>query len=390
MVAANNSGGGLSVETTAEPARRAVRVGLTVGHGMTEELIQFPPPGIEYFFLPVQSRPRFSLLRSPIKAYTLRYQPHDCDLIEAILVPLRTDRPWIFSCDVFQAATTFSLRGLPLPRALRVAYVRRMLLRDNCKRIVFWSQAGLATMSSYGGIHNEALTHKATVVYPAVRKVDAELIRFNDGDVNLLFTGDFFRKGGVNVLDAFDRLRKKYPGVTLNLCCDERIDFRTPNTHLRNQYLEKARTMHGVSWLGRINRDDLIQKVLPRTDVYLLPTYAETFGFAILEAMAFGIPVVATNVFAIPEMVENGKTGLLIDTTGFDAERWLRGYVVNTIPAPFREHVTDVLYAHLCSLVESSTLRRRLGMEALRVASTKFSFATRNERMLTIYRAALQ
>jgi glycosyltransferase involved in cell wall biosynthesis len=357
---------------------------------MAEECAQFPPDGVQYSFLPPLPPPRWSLIRSPIKAYTRRYAPGDCDLVEAVLVPLSADRPWIYSCDTFQAATAFSLLGFPLPRPVRVAYVRRLLMQEKCRRIVFWSRAGLGTLVKYGCVHDEAFLRKATVVYPAVRAVPEELIRFNDGDVNLLFTGDFFRKGGVNVLDAFERLRKKYPGVTLNLCCDEQIDFKTPNTALRAQYLEKARTTPGVNWLGRIKRDDLIHHVLPRTDVYLLPTYAETFGFSILEAMAFGIPVVATNVFAIPEIVDHGSTGLLIDTSGFDLKRMCRGYVIDAIPSSFRAYVTDALYAHLSSLIESAALRRRLGMEAVRVASTKFSFATRNAHMLNIYREAIQ
>jgi glycosyltransferase involved in cell wall biosynthesis len=234
------------------------------------------------------------------------------------------------------------------------------------------------------------LLKKATVVYPAVRKVPDSLVRFSNADVTLLFSGDFFRKGGVNVVDAFERARRVYPGMRLLVCCDERIDFNSPNKPLREEYLGKVHSLDGIEFLGRVPRDSLIQDVLPQSDVYLLPTYAETFGMSVLEAMAFGIPVVATNHFAIPEIVKHGETGLLIDIGRFDTERMFKGYVVDTIPSGFRDYVTDQLFDYLCMLAESRETRRRLGMAALTRARTHFSFETRNQRMGEIYRDALR
>ena len=41
-------------------------------------------------------------------------------------------------------------------------------------------------------------------------------------------SGDFFRKGGANVVDAFERLQDSHPGIRLTLCCAD-SDFHTPN-----------------------------------------------------------------------------------------------------------------------------------------------------------------
>jgi glycosyltransferase involved in cell wall biosynthesis len=106
--------------------------------------------------------------------------------------------------------------------------------------------------------------------------------------------------------------------------------------------------------------------------------------------MAFGIPVIATDHFAIPEMLEHDATGLLIECGRFDCARMFHGYVVDTIPQDFRDYVTEQLFRHLCRLVESPDVRRRLGKAALHVARTKFSFDTRNRRMRAIYEEALQ
>jgi len=367
-----------------------IHVGLTERHGMAVEQSQFAPEGVTFSFLtPTRLTPPL-FLRSPIKGYMQAYDYASADLIEAIISPVITSRPWIYSCENLHAAIAFSLLRIPLPPAVRIAFIRRLLLKPNCKKVVFWSRAGFATLHSYAGLApDDELVRKSTVVYPAVRAVPDRLVRFNDGSVRFFFSGDFFRKGGVNVLDAFERARAVYPNLTLVLCCDERIDFNTPNSAMRTEYLHKAKTAPGVEFLGRISRDRMLEDVLPGCDVFLLPTYAETFGMSILEAMAYGIPVVATNHFAIPEMVTHEETGLLIDVSRFDTERTFKGYVVDQIPQDFRDHVTGQLFGYMCALVESPELRRRLGAAALARARTQFSFAERNRQMQAVYQEAV-
>ncbi|HWW89115.1 MAG TPA: glycosyltransferase family 4 protein [Vicinamibacterales bacterium] len=357
---------------------------------MAVEQSQCAPDGVVYSFLtPTQLKPR--VIRSPIKAYMRSYDMRDVDVVEAIISPLMTDRPWIYSCENLQAAAAFSLAGIPLPRSARVRFIRHLLMKTNCKKVVFWSRAGLETLASYGGLDTrDDLFQKATVVYPAVRRMPDHLVRFSDQDITLLFSGDFFRKGGVNVVDAFERASRKYPNLRLILCCDDTSDFNSPNTALRDEYLRKVHSLDRIEFLGRVPRKRMIEELLPRTDIYLLPTYAETFGMSILEAMAFGIPVVATNHFAIPEMVAHGECGFLIDIARWDTERLFKGYVVDILPTDFRSYVTERLFEYVCELADSRDLRQRLGMAALSCARTRFSFEVRNAVMGKVYLEAVQ
>jgi glycosyltransferase involved in cell wall biosynthesis len=130
-------------------------------------------------------------------------------------------------------------------------------------------------------------------------------------------------------------------------------------------------------------------EVYPDTDIFLMPSYVETFGMAVVEAMAFGIPVISTNHFAIPEIIEDQVTGVLIDTARFDCDRLFRGYTVREIPRDFREYMTDAVYRQMCRLIESVELRRSIGQAALNVARTKFSFDRRNAIMGEVYRQAV-
>ena len=360
------------------------RIGLTEKHGMAHELSQFPPAGIEYSFL-THLPARHQFIRSPIKGYFRNYSTNKHDLIEAILSPIFTSNRWIYSLANFQEALAFSFYGLPTPRQLRLRFIKRIFLKENFKKLVFWSKAGKETLFTYGKIKDHKLISKADVVYPAIRKVPKDLIHFRDkADVNILFSGDFFRKGGVNAIDAFERVQRIHPKIKLKLCCDLNIDFNTNNIQLKNIYLRKIKNNPQINY-GRISREEMINKVLPSTDIYLIPTYIEAFGFAILEAMAYGIPVITTNHFAIPEMVKHNINGFLIDTKKFKCDELFKGYFVNKIPADFNNYLTDSVFECLCQLIESVKLRKQLGLNGLDIAKTGFSFETRNKKMLEIY-----
>jgi glycosyltransferase involved in cell wall biosynthesis len=71
-------------------------------------------------------------------------------------------------------------------------------------------------------------------------------------------------------------------------------------------------------------RDD-IPAVMKAIDLLVLPSIVEGFGYVLVEAMAAGKPVVATNVSSIPEIVRHETTGLLVDVNNSDA---LAGAVV--------------------------------------------------------------
>ena len=65
-----------------------------------------------------------------------------------------------------------------------------------------------------------------------------------------------------------------------------------------------------VSFLGE---QEYIEEILPIADVFLLPSAHESFGLVALEAMSCAVPVIATNVGGMPEVIEDGKSGFLAD-----------------------------------------------------------------------------
>lgn len=369
------------------PTNSNIRVGFTEDHGMCAEQAEFPPKGTEYTF-PTATRFGSKVFQSPIKGYMSTFDLSECEIVESVISPIQTNLPWVYSLACFQEALAFSFFGLPSPRFLRIKYMEYLFHKDNCKKLVFWSQAGKDTLTTYGNITNQKVWDKSAVVYPAIRAADDALIRFNEEKVTLLFSGDFFRKGGANVIDAFEKAQKLYPNISMYVCCDEKIDFNTSDQALRNKYLTKIKENKAIIF-GRVPRDKMLNEILPVTDIYLLPTYTEAFGFAVLEAMAFGIPVISTNHMAIPEIIEEGECGYMIDTERFNTEEMFKGYVVDEIPEEFHQFVSDELFQKLCTLIDSPSLRKQMGQSGVEITRSKFSFDTRNKQMQKIYEEAM-
>ncbi len=367
--------------------KKKLLIGLTEEHGMAVEQSQYPPEQTEYVFLGYRRKNNY-FLHSPLKGFMSTFQDNDCDAVEAILTPAITKKPWFYSLAMYQEALAFSFMGLPIPKYIRAKYMEHLFCQDNFKKLLFWSEAGKETLKSYGEVTNPALLEKAEVVYPAIGRVDKQFIQYKKNPINLLFNGNFFIKGGVNVVDAFEIMQKEYPELQLTLCCDENIDFHTGDINLRQKYLAKIKNNKNIK-MGRVKREIFLNKLLPNTDIYLLPTYGDAFGFAILEAMAHGIPVISTNYMAIPEMIKQGESGYMIDISKYDCLKMFKGCYVNSLPLEFNNYVTSSLVKYLSELLSSIELRKSFGERAINITNAKFSFEHRAKRMSEIYKSSL-
>lgn len=381
--------GGIPMTTVSEPIRAAldgadpIRVGLTAHHGMADEQTKSPPDGVEFSFLKLH-RPNYTPIRSPIKSYLYNVNSDEHDVLEAVLSPIRTENNWLGSLDCFQAAVAFDLMGLPTPKSLRVHYINRLLAASNCKGLLFWSEAAMQTLRSYGGVRDKRVLDKSMVVYPAVRAPSSVTRSSRPDSPHLLFSGDFFRKGGLHVLDVFEDVQKLYPHARLTVCSDPDRDFNISDKSLREETLRRLRTNSAVE-LGRVGRERMIKEILPTADAYLLPTYAEAFGFAILEAMSYGVPVISTRVFAIPEIITDGVSGMLVDFDDSDFREVVKGYRVSTVPRSLRSRLNEELWERLKRLLDSQALRIDIGEQSRQTAASKFGFPQRNEIMRQVY-----
>ena len=143
--------------------------------------------------------------------------------------------------------------------------------------------------------------------------VDAErfrrsvpLARWQDGTRNILFVGRFEpRKGLLDLLKAYRILRKT------GCQCRLLVVGGGPQEREARRYVATRRLI-GVEFLGRVSDDEKAQ-LFRTADVYVSPaTGGESFGIVLLEAMAAGAPIVASDIHGYKGVIRRGREGLLV------------------------------------------------------------------------------
>ena len=130
--------------------------------------------------------------------------------------------------------------------------------------------------------------------------------RKNYQNPSLLFIGiEFKRKGGAQLLRAFSVVRKRIPQATLNIVGPPRPSG------------EKA-DLPGVVWHGFLHKGvpeqaAKLDSLFRSSSLFVMPSLYEPFGIAPAEAMAYSLPCVVTNRWALPEIVQGGLTGELVE-----------------------------------------------------------------------------
>lgn len=124
------------------------------------------------------------------------------------------------------------------------------------------------------------------------------------GEVVIGTTGALVsQKGQIYLIRAFSRVFESLPKARLEIIGDGP---------------EKSRLQKEISNLGLeakihlLGEQKELSKFYQNWDLFVLPSLSETFGLVILEAMNYEVPVLATSVGGIPEIVKNEKTGVLV------------------------------------------------------------------------------
>jgi glycosyltransferase involved in cell wall biosynthesis len=145
----------------------------------------------------------------------------------------------------------------------------------------------------------------------------------NDGYTNkrISFIGvDWERKGGPELVEAFRKVLTKHPEAQLDVVgCSPAVDC--PN----------------VNVVGRVPLEE-VQEWFCKCSVFCVPTKVEPFGIVFVEAFTHKVPVVSSNIGALPQIVEHGKSGFLCDPTD-----------------------TTAMADHICTLLESPEICREFG-----------------------------
>jgi len=278
-----------------------------------------------------------------------------------------------------------------LPALRRAAPASRRVLQMHCDWLADLSRSMVARRLESADLVlgcSDHVTGRVRARFPGVR---AET-RYNGVDVDrfqpvgerpprtILFTGRLAPDKGLHVLcDAFRSVRRRVPEATLELVGPEAPVVREMQVDLsddprvraldrfygRSYRAELERRLGddlaAVSFTGRVPAADM-PAVYARGTIGVLPSLEEAFGLPLAEAMASGLPTVASRVGGMPELVVDGEAGLLVPPDDPDA-----------------------LADALVRVLEDPALAARLGAGGRARAVARFSWDAVAERALSLY-----
>lgn len=168
----------------------------------------------------------------------------------------------------------------------------------------------------------------------------------------ILFSGTLCpAKGYADLLKAFARIAPKY--------AEWKIVFAGNGEIGQGQELAKSLQVESqvvfLGWVSGQHKDDIFRKA----SIFCLPSYAEGFPMAVLDAWAYGLPVITTPVGGIPDVAVDGENMLLfepgdVERLSFQLERMI------TNPT-LREHISMASHDFATSKFNIDTINRQLG-----------------------------
>ena len=161
------------------------------------------------------------------------------------------------------------------------------------------------------------------------------------------------RKGLKYLISAFAKAAKKFPNTKLVI-----LGEGTERKNLEHQ-IEKEKMEKHIALLGHRKE---IPKLLKSADIFVLPSRREAFGYVNLEAMTIPLPIIATRTGGIPEVIQNGKNGLLVEP----------------------ENIEEMGNA-LINLIGDEKLRKKMADEGKKILEKKFSAKIMAEKYEKIY-----
>jgi len=345
-------------------------------------LYKHPPRGIEY--IPSKKTKLlqkgknvfiFDLMKRVIRRLVKNFYPgmpnahydeeaDKYDLIHCMRCISINKRPWI--CDIEFAGgfwiTTEPQQGISRKRILNY------LQSPYCKKIIPWTEW---CANNIRNIFPE-IKDKIEVVYPAVPS--RKFKKVETGKTVLLYASRrFYFKGGLYALEVMDKITKNNRAVEGWIVSD-----------VPNEVYEKYKSNSQIRFMGTLPQKELFENIYPRADIFLYPSFTDTFGYVILEAMSFGVPIVSLDGLSRKELVINNITGKLVSVNN-------NGHFNPDILERLDKNIVSSLLIETNNLILNKKLIKKMSKNCIRETSVgRFSINERNKKLGKIIMEALK
>jgi glycosyltransferase involved in cell wall biosynthesis len=225
-------------------------------------------------------------------------------------------------------------------------------------KIGLWPASQIVTVSQYSKREIVSLgidPKRITIIQPGVDydRIDRPPKSPSD-EVHIITLGNIApRKGTLHLVEAFIKIAR--PNAHLHIVGGFAWKGDPYNETLK-QLAANSGMADRIHFHGRLPQEE-VHRLLCQADIFAMPSLQEGFGMALLEAMHYGLPVITTNISALPELVEDGVNGLLVP------------------PAD-----SAALAKALERLVDSAALRQSLGNEARQRVEGRYAWKSRGQK----------
>ncbi|MCW1888693.1 MAG: glycosyltransferase family 4 protein [Candidatus Moranbacteria bacterium] len=282
--------------------------------------------------------------------------------------------------------------------------VKFLLRRSSCRKIIFMSEAaktGFLSTMQFSEKELLLLSKKFSVCYPLIlnpsSNIDPQRKLKADSTVKFLFTGTFYIKGGLEILNSFKRISREFPNTELSIVTG--IESIWPKDLLAIQSTPNVNIFDAA-----FSEKDLYEKFYNTHHVFLYPTYRDSFGLVLIEALSAGLPIIGTNQYATSEMLIDGFNGYILE------KHPLQDYKTDTFeiigklsePADFfnqlfklqkaghLEYVEEFLYQSMKRLLGNPALLEEFSRNSLALYEEKFSSQKISQQIESVFLEALE
>ncbi|MEL7656277.1 MAG: glycosyltransferase family 4 protein [Bacillota bacterium] len=266
------------------------------------------------------------------------------------------EKTWIsFLAKIFGCKSLIHVHGgnmrefyLHSSRVIQVLIKKSALLND---RIITGSPQMKETWALIG-IPDVKLVYVGNAVNLPQRNTK----RISENITILFLTRVVKEKGIIELIDAFTLLNKEYPNLKLRI-----VGADTKDTLYVKKYLQENIGSYSIEYVGPVTDEEKMNEYL-NADIFAFPTYVEDQSYAIMEAMSYALPCIASNVGGVPSLIKDGENGLLIEPRN-----------------------TQSLKIGLETLICDPQLRRRLGDKARITIEEGFTWEIRSNEIKKLY-----
>lgn len=270
------------------------------------------------------------------------------------------------------------------------------LASDSCKKIIAISQNAYNLQLDYLEKNYpqclDVIKNKMMVMHPPQKLLLKSYSDKKTPVYKIVFTivgSDFFRKGGLEVLNVFNRLIPSYPQLQLNIVSTmEYGDYASQTTKM--DYLKAMGIIenypNNISHFEILSNSEVLD-LFKKSHIGLLPTWGETYGYSVLEAQAAGCPVISTNLRALPE-INNNKIGWVIEVPMLENRN---GKIGNKKERKtFQDSLESNLKAYILEILQAPQLIKDKAINGLANLKIKNSIENNANILAGIYKSILK